>query len=153
MSTNVVADDEELYRRIRNLPGYYTIQDGKCRLSSQAFSDRAMRISVNRAVLCDGDPSSVQYENADAVVSFYVRDVRAIDLKGETDDKQVITYIIDVEPKPLPDNPSHAEIYATPMYASKSTFRRLIEKLARLYESGKAQLLIPPPELRINSKD
>lgn len=149
MSNPAVSDEEELYRRIRNLQGYYVVENGKCsHISSQAFSDRGQRISVNRADLCDKNPSRVQNEDDDAVVSILTEIVRVIELSGEGENKKTFLYKIDVEPKPLQDNPAHAEIFATPDYATKSTFRRLCEKLSRLYDEGKMLLLIPPVEIR-----
>lgn len=152
ISTDAVADEEELYRRIKNWDGYYKIENGRCRLSSQAFYEKQRRISVNRTHLCDNDPQRVQEEETDAVLSFLAEHVRVV-IQGKKEDKTIVDSVVDVEPKPTLDNPAHAEIFAVPDYATNSTFKRLCEMLARLYDVGKAQLLIAPPELREEVKE
>lgn len=127
-----VADDEVLYRRIPLRRELFKLVDGRVRPSSQAFSDRLWRPSVDRAKLIDHDPTRTQQQSSDSVMSLITGEVRKIDTvvqknaKGET----IQLHAIDVEPVPLNDNPAHAEIFAIPQIASERVFRRLIERLA-----------------------
>jgi hypothetical protein len=123
MTSDQVADDEILYRSVRR--DQIIPVEGGVRLSSQAFTDRHMQVSVDRAKLRNHDPRNCQMSPTDAVVSLRVSDVRG-SLPGCPE------YEIDVRPDPLPDNPAHALIYAQPQYANPSVFRKLRERLALL---------------------
>jgi hypothetical protein len=140
-----VADDEALYRRV--LPGrsYYTVVGGVATPSSQAFTDRRRRPSVDRARLLGGDPRFTQGDTANAVLHLMACDIRGVGTVTQMDDKgrPVLTHALDVKPEPLPDNPAHAQVQATPELANERTYRRMLEALARL-----AQWSIPPQELR-----
>ncbi len=144
MLVDRVADDEVLYRRVPALREYFKVEGETTRISSQAFSDRQFRPSVDRAALLNDDPSRTQQDPTDAVVRLVAGEVRAIasveqrNEKGET----TLRHVIDVEPVPLPQNPAHAEIFAIPDFASKGVFRKLQESLARL-----APWEIPPGQL------
>lgn len=129
-----VLDDETLYRSVpigHNL--YRTDPDGRWRLSSQAFNDRTKEPSVDRAALCDNDPTRSQFRSTDGVVKVYAKEVRSISgisgSGGETAGHTVI-YDIDVVPVPLPENPAHAVIKPSPAYKSGSVFKRVLEALA-----------------------
>jgi hypothetical protein len=123
MPADHVADDEILYRSVRR--DQIIPVAGGVRPSSQAFTDRHMEISVDRAKLRDHDPYQSQMSPTDAVVSLRVSDVRGT-LPARPE------YAIDVRPDPLPENPAHALIYAQPQFANQSVFRRLRERLALL---------------------
>lgn len=141
MSDDFVQDDEILYRRIpsgRNL--YKRKADGKIEISSQAFTDREQRVSVDRAILCNNNPEYTLGSDSGGVISLIAREVRSIDELTRNDQKGNIIqkFKIDVEPAPLPDNLAHAEIYAIPAFAdvdNKGAFHRLCRRLARLAES------------------
>src|SRR5579872_6191853 len=134
MSDDHVADEELLYRRVRLLPGLFVEADGKVRPSSQAFNDRYRRPSVDRANLRGGDPTKSQIEESDSIVSLVAQDIRDIKTVEQRNEKGEVIhrYMIDVEPKPEPDNPAHAEIFAVPEFSSEGAFRRLKERLAQL---------------------
>ena len=136
-----VGDEEILYRRVPYIEGLYVVQaDGAVKVSSQAFSDRSFRPSVDRAELCHNDPRKTQREPSDGVVSVVTRDVRSIDTVMQNDKagKIIQTFDVDVEHVPilnhptLPDNAAHAEIYTNPACPNKSIFRKLSERLAQL---------------------
>src|SRR5690348_10976785 len=103
MPSDHVADDEILYRSVRR--DQIVPVEGGMRPSSQAFTDRQMEVSVDRAMLRDHDPRKSQMNPTDAVVSLLVSDVRGT-LPGRPE------YAIDVRSDPLPENPAHALIYA-----------------------------------------
>ncbi len=133
-----VDDNEALYRSVK--PVYWKQKDnGEFYLSSQAFADRNCRPSVDRARLCDHDPSYTQFCSSDYVCSLFAEDVRATDTVVKHD-KGVpqVRHNIDVEPVPLSDNAAHAEIYAVPEISGGRLFARLLERLAYLarWESG-----------------
>lgn len=118
--------------------GHYARDQDGVRISSQAFSDRSMRPSVDREAIC-GSPTVTQNEPDNGVLRLIAREVRAIsaatnDAKG----KPVLTHLVDVHPDPLPAtgntaaNPAHAEVRAAPVIESNATFRRILERLARL---------------------
>jgi hypothetical protein len=136
-----VTDDEILYRRVPYGRNLYILQpDGTVRFSSQAFSDRSFRPSVDRAKLCYHDPRRTQHEASDGVTSLVVHDVRSIDtiVQNDKDGKPIRTFGVDVEHVPilnhpeLPDNPAHAEIHTVPECPDKKIFRKLCERLAQL---------------------
>jgi hypothetical protein len=141
MSIVPVADDEILYRRIPYGKGLYAIQtNGTVRISSQAFSDRNFRPSVDRAELCHNDPRRTQRELSDGVASILTANVRSIDTVVQNDEnrKTIQAFAVDVEHAPiinhpeLPDNLAHAEIHTNPECPNKTVFRKLCEKLAQL---------------------
>lgn len=148
MADDFVHDDEILYRRIiagRNLYKYRP--DGTIEISSQAFYDGASRISVDRAKLCDNDPTHTLNGFEGGVVSFVTREIRNInDITRNNSDGNIIQHFkINVEPAPIPNNNAHAEICAIPAFADvdkKGASKRLCRRLARLAE-GK-QWEIPP---------
>jgi hypothetical protein len=134
MQKTIVEDDEVLYRRVQAGRKLKVPQpDGTFRLSSQAFGDPHYRLSVNRAKLCDSDPSKVQLTSTDGVVSVVTRDVRAIDsVVLYEKNRAVQLYNIDVEHVPEQDNYAHAEIFMSPSTKSQGVFRRLQERLAQM---------------------
>ncbi|GAC1647971.1 MAG: hypothetical protein NVS4B12_16080 [Ktedonobacteraceae bacterium] len=148
MSDDFVHDDEILYRRIlagRNL--YKWKADGTIEISSQAFTDREHRVSVDRAILCNNNPEYTLGNKLGGVVSLITREVRNVDDLTRNDQKGNIAqrFKIDVEPAPLSDNTAHAEIYAIPAFTdadNKGAFHRLCRRLARLAEAR--QWEIPP---------
>lgn len=142
-----VEDDEILYRSI-------SIKRSQCvpngvggyRLSSQAFTDSSQKPSVDRACLCDNDPTRAQKSPTDGIVSLIAREVRSIKNFNQTKDGkplqdesgQELMHVFDVIPDPIttpPENPAHALIVTSPSYASRSAFNRLIERLARIAET------------------
>lgn len=138
MAVDCVGDEEILFRNIsiahhqckRNA-------DGTWHLSSQAFSDRSSKPSVDRALLCDANPLHTQKSENDGVVSVVAYDVRATASVIQNDAKGnlVQSHAIDVTPDPLhPHNPAHALITSAPEYANKSVFRKLLERLQFLAE-------------------
>ena len=148
MSYDFVHDDEILYRRISAGRKLYKIRaDGTIQISSEAFSDRELRVSVDRAKLCNNNPKHTLGNGPGGVVGLVARDVRNIDDLTRNDRKgnPLQQFKIEVEPVPLSDNPAHAEIYAIPEFADadkKGAFHRLCRRLVRLAEER--QWVIPP---------
>lgn len=124
----------------------------KIRISSQAFLDRQYKVSVDRAKLCNFDPTKTQQKNENAVVSLLTEDVRQIDTVIERNQKGkcVEKHRIDVIPDALEDNEAHALIVPDPeCQKPKQVFRKLIDAPARLAnERGWA---ICPLEIRDDS--
>ncbi len=147
-----ITNSEILYRRIPHDKNFLVLQDGKIRLSSQAFSDRNFRPSVDRASLRENDPRQTQRTLSDAVVSLITKDVRSIDyIVKASHEGYFQSFDVDVEHVPIIndslglDNPAHAEIYIIPQ-CDKNVFRKLKERLAqlaneRLWEIEPAPLL------------
>ncbi len=131
-----VGDDEVLYRRIPQGMNLYTVlPDATVKLNSQAFSDRWLRPSVDRALLCQHDPTHTQRDPTDGVVSIVTIDVRQIKdvLQNDPHGNLIQIFIVDVVPAPIvPDNLAHAQIQTDPTSENKAVFRKLIERLARL---------------------
>ena len=149
-----VDDNEILYRRVLcGGDGYYLNENHRTVVSSQAFSDRGQKPSVNRALLCeDGIAFTQEGDESNGVLSLVAKDVRAIDSVVQFDTagrKEKLRHRIDVYPDPIKDQPgqrdnlSHAEIRPDPSYASKSIFRKLIERLAQL-----AAWAVKPADIR-----
>src|SRR5690348_5163110 len=119
MPDDFVHDDEILYRRLPANRGLYKHRsDGTIEISSQAFTDRELRVSVDRAKLCGYNPEYTLGDQPGGVVSLLAKDVRNVDdlVRNDSSGKPVVQFKIDVEPVPLSDNPAHAEIYAIPPF-------------------------------------
>ena len=147
MDKTPIADDEILYRRVPNDTTFYKVVDGKIQVSSQAFSDRNFRPSVDRAKLRENDPRHTQRKPSDGIVSVITQDVRAIHGLVQND-KEARSFTVDVEHAPIfndpvePDNPAHAEIHTIPM-CDKKVFRKLIERLAQLAKARPWEMELP----------
>jgi hypothetical protein len=139
-----VKDEELLFRCVFYGKNYYTIQDGKLRISSQAFADRNMQPSVDRAILCNNNPEHTQVNSEDGVVGLISQDIRMIDNIIQRDNKgnEQFKYKIDVIPRPIENNFAHAQVEPSPEYKNKSTFRKVQERLARL-ASEKGWAILP----------
>src|SRR5882672_10202499 len=68
LASDRVDDSEDLYRRVRFGANHYTVDQGRARLTSQAFADRAARPSVDRALLRGNNPTRTQGDERNAVV-------------------------------------------------------------------------------------
>jgi hypothetical protein len=147
-----VADNELLYRCV-----FYQTSDGtktyklegdKIYVSTSAFRDASSAPSVDRAILCEYDPTYTQKNPKDGVVSLICQEVRLIDSVVQKDSKgrEEFAYKIDVLPRPIPENKAHAQIEPTPAYRSKSVFRKLLERLAFLANQREWEIL--PGEFR-----
>ena len=73
-----VTDNELLYRRARR-EEYRRQPDGTPLVLSVAFADRRYRPSVNRALLCGHDPTTLVVAVTDGVVGIRTAEVRATD--------------------------------------------------------------------------
>ena len=153
---SIVEDDEILYRSVSFKRNQCVLdENGAWRLSSQAFTDSSLKPSVDRACLCEHEPSRAQKSPEDGIASLIALEVRNIkDFKQTNNGKpltdengQELRHAFDVIHDPIttqPENPAHALIIATPGYSGKSAFKRLIERLARIAE--KRDWLITPQE-------
>ena len=147
MPDDFVRNDEILYRRIPTRRKLYKIRtDGTIEISSEAFSDRQLRVSVDRAKLCDNNPRQTLGNEPGVVVGLLTSDVRNVDdlTRNDPKGKPLFQFTIDVEPVPLLGNPAHTEIYAIPAFADtdrRGAFHRLCRRLVRLVEAKKSVLL------------
>lgn len=143
-----IEDSEVLFRALRQVD-YETDDSGTVRLKASAFDDKFLRPSVDRSDLVDGDKATTceRLPQSVAVIPLSAGDVRRVGEISEYNDKNKPTgrkHLIDVEPKPEPENPAHAEIFMTPGNASRGTFRRLCVALTTacdpkcLWKSSKA---------------
>ena len=141
MPEDLVGDDEILYRRVPENRGLYVmLPDGSVQFSTQLFSDREKKASVDRARLCNSDPTYTQRDPSDGVVSVIAQQVRGITglVQYDANQQPVQTFRVDVVPDPipphnqegLPPNPAHALIQTDPFPPSKGVYRRLLESLA-----------------------
>ena len=135
MPTDIVADDEALYRAVANLREHFPRDaQGVRRLSAAVFSDRKMRPSVDRAYLRGYQPERSKFSLSDGVLQVYAHQVRAISVLQNDEKGRPMPYrafVADVEPVPVPENEAHAEIYGKPPFDNKSVFRRVCEVLTR----------------------
>ena len=126
-----VENDEILFRCVSFGRGQ-CIRDeaGRGRLSSQAFTDRNFRPSVDRSRLCAGDPRHTQFSDSDGVVSLLTADVREISFMHDS-----VTYQGEVIADPIgPANLAHAVISTAPPISQRNVFRKLLERLGHLAE-------------------
>ena len=142
MFDDFVDNDEVLYRRVANKLNYYEIKnDGTIEISRLAFSDREMKIPVDRAKLCNNNPRYTLGNEAGVVVSLVAGRIRNINDLARKDSKgrPIQHFTIDIEPAPLPTNPAHAQIFSIPEFVkadNKTAFRQLTRYLSRLAEKG-----------------
>jgi hypothetical protein len=147
MPDDFVDNDEILYRRISARRKLYKIRtDGTIEISSEAFSDRHLRVSVDRAKLCDNNPRYTLGNEPGVVVGLLTSDVRNLDGLTRNDQKgnPLVQFKIDVEPVPLLENPAHAEIFAIPAFENddkRGAFHRLCRRLVRLVEEKQSVVL------------
>ena len=138
-SESPVADTETLYRAVRNDLRFIALDsDGNVRISSMAFNDPERRPSVDRVALCPGGPQETRdrFRPGSGILSLSAGDVRTL---TATHGGTGATYGVDVEPVPLPDNPSHAEIFGRPPFDTDKVFERIKQALTRI-----ATLILPP---------
>ncbi|HYT03134.1 MAG TPA: hypothetical protein VEL70_09490 [Candidatus Acidoferrum sp.] len=153
MPDDFVRNDEILYRRILASRKLYKIKtDGTIEISSEAFSDRQLRVSVDRAKLCDNNPRQTLGNEPGVVVGLLTSDVRNVDDLTRNDRKgnPLFQFKIDVEPVPLSGNSAHAEIYAIPAFADadrRGAFHRLCRRLVRIVEAKQSILLFDDQQI------
>ena len=127
-----VDESEVLYRAVKNDPRMFpTDGEGNRRISSMAFNDAGRRPSVDRASLCPKGPSETRdrFSAGSGVLSLVAKDVRALTAThGATGN----VYGVDVEPVPLPENVSHAEIFGRLPFDTEKVFDRIKQSLARI---------------------
>ena len=149
MDENFITKEEILYSCVFYERNCYQIVDNTAKVTSQAFAYRNRRPSVDRASLCNYDPSHTQKNAQDAVVSLITEKVRLIDEVVQNDPKgnPEFTYKIDVVYRPLDENVAHAQIEPSPEYRNQTPFKKkLLERLANL--ANQREWEIPPYELR-----
>lgn len=144
MLTDIVADEEVLYRRVPNHEGNFKFENGKVRVSSAAFGDRKLQPSVDRAYLRENKPENSKLNDDDCVVSLITGDVRS---KIGSQVPRIINGVlescqVDVIADPRindpgqVDNLAHAYICAKPNFEVKEKnlfngkFRKALARLA-----------------------
>jgi hypothetical protein len=126
-----VDDKERLYRLVR--PNYAKFEEGKWYPSAQAFlGGPELRISVDRAKLCNYRPTYTQVDNTDYICRLLAEQVRSIDtvVKKNHKNRVIHNYKVRVDSTPQPENAAHADIYANSEEVTKGAFRLLREALA-----------------------
>lgn len=131
MLANFVDDSETLYRRFV-LDNYPLDSTGKRTVSSQAFTDREMQISVDRAKLNVANSELTKQLATDGIISLIAGEIRQISTVQSFDKYQnpLTSYTVDVQPDPEENHEAHAIIIAIPVYSNEKIFRRLREALA-----------------------
>src|SRR5207249_780012 len=125
-----VGDDEILFRAVSNDPRFLPRDDnGLQRISSMAFNDVRRRPSVDRAILCAGGPNDTRnrFSPGSGVLLLRAGEVRGLTASHGTTGQ---VYGVDVEPVPLQENPSHAEIFGRPPFDTDRVFDRIKQALA-----------------------
>ena len=147
-----VDDSEKLFRRVPTDGDYLKQTEAGWRVSSSAFGDKGSRTpSVDRAELCNDDPTHTQSKPSDGVVVLIAREVRAIaptgrSLVGGEAVPKMIRYKIDVIHRPLLENQAHAQIEPSQPYQTGNVFRKVREALAVL--ARRRDWLIKPEKMR-----
>lgn len=148
-TSSFVGDDEIVFRRVPAQGCIRNSLTGEPEVHSSAFMDRKNHPSVDRARLCNDDPTWTQAGNDDfGVAELLTADIRTIDSVQELDAKRtpIQDYRIDVVAEPLPDNIAHAEIRADPEIIKRKPFDRLRAALAVL--ANQRQWRIKPRDCR-----
>jgi len=143
-----IADEEIVHRRV--LPGHVVRGEGRPRLTSQAFADRSGHPSVDR-VLLRSDAELTRESPGNGVVRLSVAEIRSIaDVRELVEDaRSAIQYQIDVRPRPLAHNTSHAQVEPDPEYRKPRLREKLQKALQRLAnDRPDAWVLLPEPVAR-----
>lgn len=132
----MIPDHELLYRRIPARTSFFSVHDGKLRLSNAAFSDAMRQPSVDRAALLQFFPARALTRPDQGVVCLIAGEVRAIyDITSDDQTARgAVAHDMDVIAAPSPHNRAHALIVAVPSLPSERPFLKLRERLARLAE-------------------
>jgi hypothetical protein len=149
----VVEDQEVLFRRVKH--EWVAYDQGQLRLSSQAFADKGLKPSVNRAAL-KPNPAHTQYEGSDGVAQLVTLEVRQVDTvmqNAQAPGQPQLPYRLDVLPRPIlagneegePENLAHAQIESAPDLQTKSRFDKVKDALARLAERRPLAIDPTPP--------
>ena len=146
-----VEDSEELYRRVASGFNYCKKTEDGWHVSASAFGDREQKVSVDRASLCDNDPTRTQIELADGIALLIAGEVRRISRQGLNPNRndgepKLLTYNIDVIHRPTHENPAHTQVEPSPPYKTGNVFKKIREALALL--AAKRPWLIEPEEIR-----
>ena len=139
----MLADEEDVFRRVLRGQGYRVDADGAIRVTATAFADRNRQPSVDRVLVCLS-PSFTQQCDGNCVLILRVEAVRGVPV--ENTEKQV-RYQADVMARPLPDNAAHCQIELEPSPYTQGMFRKLTDRLARL-ATTECRWAILPVELR-----
>lgn len=134
-SSEVVQDDEELYRNVRGKleDKEYSIQDGKLIIEYHAFWDSSLKPSVDRAKLKNNDPASSLLSNTNGIVSIKAGDVRAIGtVKTKHKNEVIANHAIDVIPDATNENPAHALIIVRPEFFDSKSKQKNAFKLLQI---------------------
>lgn len=145
-----VSDEEVLYRSVPIGRNRFMVQpDGSFVPSSQAFTDIAKQISVDRSILLNNDPKLAMFRETDGILWFKALEARQITVTKvekmpghpKTETLLVADVIADPKPEEDPPRPAHAYVALTPELGNGSNFRKLMERLARLTQTGRWAIL------------
>ncbi len=153
INNNIIGDNEIIHRCVFYGRNCYKIIENAAKITSQAFTDRSQKPSVDRAILCDFNPQYTQKTPRDGVVSLVVQEVRLIDFIIQNDPKGNLEFLykIDVIYCPLDNNIAHAQIEPNPEYRNDKPFRKLLERL--VYLASQRGWEIEPYELRCKNQE
>jgi len=146
---SVVTDEERLYRSVKLCAGNFT--DGSVdrrRLSSQAFADRSLKISMFRAALCINPPwgKPPRLNLDDAILDFSCGEVRQLGpINHQVEHKETQEYSIMVSPDVSGgQHVSHCLVHGNPAIERQGVFRKLKEKFTLLANDGRHWAIRPP---------
>ena len=132
-----VADDEELYRRVREkVPGHtcFRLEGGQVLFLHSAFNDVSNQPSVDRAKLRQFDPHRTRLTQEDGIVALQTAAIRQLGPVPRYDNRQkpLPGSVVDVLPAPVLRNCAHALVVTAPPLTGKNALKRLKEGLVRL---------------------
>lgn len=129
-----LTDDEWVFRRVPRESASF--RDGRYQIHSEAFNDRWMKPSVDRAILRTA--VGAQRSPTDGICKLGVMGVRTI--TTVIHHASQTPYVVDVLPRPIragnpdnePENPAHAQVEVDPNFENASRFKKLKDALSRL---------------------
>lgn len=150
MAEDRISDEDQLYRSVPAIEGFFKVVDGRVCFSSSAFNDPNYSPSVDRANLRQS-PAESKLHDSDGIAGLKASDARGIKVRvtPETPTGPEF-YAVDVVPRPvpaenprgLPENPAHAQIESSPHITANKRFQKVKEALAR--EATKYGWLLEP---------
>ncbi len=147
MLVTKVADEENVWRSVKDERICHSVKEGRLKLSASTFNDPEWKPSVDRVCLTDGDAAKSCKQPEAGVVQLEAEAVRQIKLA--TKDKKgndALSHDVDVQHDPLRENQAHAKVVTAPHVLSEGAFIRLKEALCRIAE--RHGWVIPPASVR-----
>jgi len=130
----LLSDDEWVFRRVPRESA--AVRDGRYQIHSEAFNDRWLKPSVDRAAIKTA--GEAKKSPTDGICTLHVGAVRSVTTVVHQGTNK--PYQVDVLPRPIkegnpdnePVNHAHSQVEVDPEFENRSRFNKLKDALTRL---------------------